>query len=109
MNVFLYKTPDLNTQGLFTAWSLSSHTPLVSLIETTSGHGLIIRRFGVRVPVGPQSKPLVIQRVTRGFSFGAQSIVFYPMGQIGTLWDIEWAQSGHSLKADWIYQLDRKQ
>ena len=54
MNVFLYKTPDLNTQGLFTAWSLSSHTPLVSLIETTSGHGLIIRRFGIQVPVDPQ-------------------------------------------------------
>jgi len=63
MNVFLYKTPDLNTQGLFTAWSLSSHTPLVSLIETTSGHGLIIRRFGVQVPVGPPSKPLVYQGV----------------------------------------------
>jgi len=65
MNVFLYKTPDLNTQGLFTAWSLSSHTPLVSLIETTSGHGLIIRRFGVQVPVGPQMKIHLLV----GFSF----------------------------------------
>ena len=66
MNVFLYKTPDLNTQGLFTAWSLSSHTPLVSLIETTSGHGLIIRRFGVQVPVGPPSKGQLIPGVLEG-------------------------------------------
>ena len=61
MNVFLYKTPDLNTQGLFTAWSLSSHTPLVSLIETTSGHGLIIRRFQVRILVGPQLFSITFQ------------------------------------------------
>ena len=86
------QAPEPKTQGLFTVWSLSRHTPLVSPIKTTSGHGLIrLRPLGYDCtsnpsvrgssPCGPtKEKSLVTEvlEVRRLFCFVSAPQAFTP-------------------------------